>query len=407
MPTLKLRPTPGFDLSRDSFFFEAKELNYWQRNMFQDDFGFYQRNFSTFKYMQLDKQNKYTIHRPRANWMMWQPLNACNYDPAGMVRIGKTSLEPTPAYVHQKWCWDELFDSCYEQMLQYFQDGALELSPEGERVFRDLVQEILTAAAYGSRIANITGQLYEGESVEFQTQVGDNAVTVEIKDLFNKVQNVTKGVLKLMQDTATSEGREHLDLNGLLAGSDFTDQQYTGDVLALFDSVKAQAPKPLRQLINRGGVVRAGGEVFIPQVIVSDSMHAAIAQQYISEGEKVAQNMMRLTKRTFGAENSPTPQAVYYIDGTIPVIPLSEINEPDRYLTGTTHFFGIVGSNVLQLGNSFGAIENIEDGIGMLIEKIVTNENGNLGSYVFTTHGLFANAIADADYVAATKAYVT
>ena len=88
----------------------------------------------------------------------------------------------------------------------------------------------------------------------------------------------------------------------------------------------------------------------------------------------------------------------------MPVIPISDINILDRYLTGTTHFAAITSSRNISLGASFADLPNLDSpNIGMIIQR--ETDVRELGKYYFAAHALFATTIADTDFFVGTQRY--
>ena len=398
-----LKVIPGFDFNANQIFYKAKELNAFERLPYQDDFAFYQNNFGIYRHMSLTSMYTYKITRVRGVPFMWQSLTACSFDHTGSLRTSIEEITPSRAYVKERFCQDELFDSCFEQLIEY-KNGDMMLDAEGQRIFQKTIEELVANAAYGARLNLTMGQVFDPAAVTFREQIGDNVPTATIQDLFTRTHTTSKGWVKLFADLAVHY--PWLNLANLLPSTSFTGEDFTGDVLDFYDNLKDNAPRELKSLVNRGGVARGGSAAFKPLFLVSDSIHAAVVKQYISQRTEAALNEGGRISRETVANGDSMPQVVYHIDGMIPVIPISDISEYDKYLNGTTHFGGIVASGNIQLGNSFGPINNVEDGIAMIIEqnKSISND-APYGAYHFQSVGLFASALADPNYAVAARTF--
>lgn len=393
--------SPNFLPGQGQFFFTAKEINWFLRQMYADDFGFYQRLFRLYTYMPMNKKNKFIIHSPKGHPLMWQPYTSCSYSETGSLTVGRRELEPEPIYMKEGFCHDIIMDSCYEHMIQYAASGMVDLDAEAQEIFRQFIEEVLTNAAWGYRLTLTSGQLYDVNAVEFSA---DN--TANITDLFKRTHGTARGWVKLLHDMSL-DGYGHLDLN-LTDSGDFDSLGFfTGSIVELLDALIKNAKKPFRSLINRGGIVQEGRLSFYPLVVLSDGYFQAVVDYYNAEASKIATNRMRITKRNFGGDNTPTPQSVYYLDDRLPIIPLSDVNGYDQYLKGTTQFAGIIASGNVQLGTSFGAIpEDIEDrDIGVMVEREDRISSDKYGRYTVLSHSLVKSALADPDYAVATIDY--
>lgn len=396
-----LKVVPNFVPENNQFFFTSKELNSFQRAEYMDTFGFYQRLFNVFSYMRLDRMFKYTVHSIKGNPLKWQPYTSCSYNDAGSLSIGRRSITPCPAYLKESWCHDELFNSCYEQMVQFTEGGEVGLSAEGVMVFNQVIDEIMTNAALATRLLLTLGQVYDPTAVEFNSEV-----TAEIKDLFARTTTTCRGWVKLLQDLA-DEGKTWLNQPDILPTAEFTEADFTGSILDIYDALKSAAPKELRTLINSGGRISSQGQVFGANFIVSDSMLNAVVAGYNAQSVQVATNRPRITVREFGSENAPMPQRVYYIDQT-PVIPLADVSGYESYIKGTTHFAGIIASGNIQLGTNFAQLpQDIENNdIGMMVERSDRLDTGQYGNYNFLSHALFQVALGDPNYAVASIVHV-
>lgn len=396
------RKTPPLDFvqAENKFFFPAKDLNAFQRDEFQDTWGFYQSMFGLYTYMRLNRNLKYVLHQLRGTPMVWQPHNSCTVTPTGSLRIGTQEIEPCRAVMKELFCQDELFDSVYETILEWSGAGALEMD---EEFVNQMLSELLANKAAGERLQLTMGNVFNVNTIDMNDE-NPQGVAVDYNDLFQRTHITCTGWVKTLADLADA-GYSHLNLEELLPEADFTDGDYQGDILDLYDDLKANAQKPLKALINRGGIVGRNGVNYGAGFIVSDTIHAAVAEQYNTESVAIAQNRTRITREAITSGVTARPNMVYYIDGVVPVIPVSEINAYDHLLAGSTHFAGLIASGNIQLGSNFDEVNDIERGAGMLVQKITDAESDNYGGYVFMSNGLFASAIADKDYAVAARVH--
>jgi hypothetical protein len=397
----KLSIAPNFIPGENGdFFFTHQQLNKISRARYQDDFGFYQRTFNPFTYMPMDRRNNFVVHYPKGTPLMWQPYKACSYESTGSMTLDRRELTPDPIYMREQFCHDILFDSCFEHMLQYTQGGDIVLDNEGIQIFNTLVDELLANAQLGFRISAVAGQIFDVNSVDFST---DN--TANLTSLFKRTHPTMKGVLKLAYDMARVSA-PWLDQD-LVTASDFdATGEFTGNPVELVEKIMGNARKPLKVLYNRGRVVTNSRFNFMPEIIASDSYYNAFLRQYNDEGKLSMTNRTRLTKEEF---NDPQVGRieVLYLDGRIPIIPLSEINGFDPYVAGNLHALMVTGSGNLQIGASFASLPQDMEGrdIGVMIGRNDDMNDDKYGMYTVLSHALGKTAIADVDYLAGTIKY--
>ena len=202
---------------------------------------------------------------------MLQPMNSCSIEPTGSLRIGKRELEAVPAVIKEKFCWDELLDSCFEHFLTWTEGGDVEMDENGMAMFGLLMDEMQANAALATRLSLTTGDFYNVNTVDYNAQN-----TAELESLFKRVHNTWQGWVKIAYDSAQSDfpwlNTQSVDYN-----NDFdSNGDYTGDISDLFDDLKSKARKNFQKLINRGGVNTGGRFSFTPLLVLSDSFYAAV-----------------------------------------------------------------------------------------------------------------------------------
>jgi len=397
---------PNFKRQDNQLQFPSKSLNFFAREEVLSDFDFWQRRFGCFGWMQLTKLQKYILHTLSGSPFLWQPHRNCAWDPTGSLRVRKQELTPVNAKINEELCYDDFFNSCFEQFLNWRGTDAVRLDANGERVLNEVTRMLVEQAAEGARITMTVGGLYDPSSIVFA-----DGVTEEAKALFKKTIDTANGYLLLLKSMGADAATRHLDLPGAFSTSDFdtSGERYTGDVIALFDKLKSAAKPSFRRLINKGSMVR-NQTVYQPLFKVSDSIYSAIVDTY---NEQCISNVCinpRLTAENIvggsgngDARRNTTSHKVYYIDG-IPVVPLSDVNCYDEYLTGTTHFAALAASGVICMGGSFGNIPSADQGVGLIIQRETSLKE--LGKIYWAAHSLMSTQIADTDYIVATQQYV-
>lgn len=392
---------PNFNRIRSQVAFPAKSLNYFIREEIQDTFGFYQRTFGVYSYMQLNKTLQYVIHSLSGSPLLWQPHRSCSWDETGSLRVGRREFTPCKAKINEEFCYDELFDSCFEHFLTWSGRGPLELDANGINMVNQMVRTLAENAVIGARLTLTAGQLYNPSSVTFNEQTSKS-----MKDLFTATVGTCQGWIELVRSMAESSSQyAHMNVDGIFDEGDFSGKQYTGDPVLVFDNLRESAPADLQGLMNEGGVAGSVEGDFMPLFLVSNSIYNAIADAYRKMCVSVTCLNPRLSRReyTISTPRGSRPIYVYFIDD-VPVIPITDINHYDKYLTGATHFAAITPSRNIGLGASFASLPTLEGGdVGMLIERKESAKEW--GQYHFLAHALFAATIADTDYFVGTQVY--
>lgn len=404
MPTRKV--SASFVPSDSRLYFDTAELQSFQREEYMDTFGIYQSRFGLYNYMQMNQMHQYTVHTPKGSPLVWQPWTSCAYDQTGSLSIGKKTIVPTPIYMNEKFCQDELLDSVWRHHLRWEANGEMSETEQYRKVLGTLIDELQANAALGLRMTMTSGQLHgQLGQLNAGTTFDPNA-TVDVQSLFKKTHHAARGWVKLMADLALSDARfAHLNIPNLIANSYSTSGEWQGDIMALYESLKDKAPAELKKLINRGAAATGGGaavRAFRPLFVVSDNIYNSVITAYNAQQALTATNGRRITKQLIDGV------IAYFIDDIIPIVPIEEIAGYDQYLKGFTNFAGIIGSGVINLGGSFISLpNNIENkDVAMVIERDNSYSNNTHGMYTFVSHALAAAAISDARYAVATMQYV-
>jgi len=374
-------------------YFETERLNYLADAEYNEHFGFFQRTFGVYSYMQMNRYLKYKIHYPQGTPFMWQPHNSCAWTPTGTLSMATKEIEPCRAKINEQFCYDEWMDSAYEAWLSWEQSNVA-INEAGRDATDALVRTLLRNATVGARAVNVAGQLLDTGTLTFEEGTPTN-----IRSAFLKSADVCRGWIALARALAAEDSAKygHME-NGLItAGNISSDgESYTGSFLSLYDAQVAAAPKKLRNAIESGGVTGISTP-FYPMMLVSPSMISALYQDWLTQKSTTAVNDPRIERREYTVDTprGPRPMYVYFVDGTV-IIPVEEVELYDNYLTTTSHFAYLTVSGAIQMGGSFASIPEIPGGqIAMAIQA--SDLLQNLGTYSFLSHALFASAINDKD----------
>jgi hypothetical protein len=393
MPKIFVMPT--FDRINNGLYFQTGELNELLEAEYNDNFGFFQQTFGLFSYMRLTRDMTYRIHFPQGTPLMWQPHNSCAWTPTGTLSMDTREVPPCKAKINEQMCYDEFMDSTYRAFLAWNQNPTVGFSPEGQAATDALVRTLQKNATLGHRMTLTGGKLHNLANVTFK-----DGTPTRIEEAFRRTAGTCRGWIELLIETAAADAsKSHLDNGSIEAGDISSDgKEFTGDVMALFDDQYDGAPQPLQDAIAQGGV---GGysNTFYSLWLVSPSLNRAVYKAYQAQKENPLQNEPRIIREAFTIQTSRGARQIFVfrIDDTY-VIPVDEIAEFDRFLTGTSHFAYRTISGVINLGsnyNTFATINNSE--VAMMIQQSTNAED--YGTYKFLAHSLMATAINDTDYI--------
>lgn len=394
-----LNVKPNFNRVKNTLTIPTKSLNVFLREEVQTNLGFYQSQFGVYSYMQMNKDQKFVLHSLRGTPFMWQPHKSCGWDATGSLRIGQQEVEPCKAKINEQFCYDALFDSCFQPFLNWDGRGLIKLDSQGIGMVNDMVKVMAENATLGARLTLTAGQLYDPSLVTFAPNVPN-----EIKTLFGKTVGTCRGWIELLRTMAEKPQYAHMDVEGAFVPGDFSGKTYVGDPVALYDYLMGRAPYQLQTMVNEGGV--AGSlDSASPMFMVSTSVYNKIAADYRTQCQSITCINPRLSKKDFTVTTTRGPRVhhVYYIDD-VPVIPVSEAGYYDQYLTGATHLAVVTIAGNISLGASFANLPNVGDDEVAIMVQLSTDVK-DYGQYYFASHSLFATLIADSDLIVGAVEY--
>ncbi len=389
---------PRFNAIRNALYFETTRLNGLARAQYNDKFGFYQRQFNMYSYMQLTNDMTYRIHYPQGTPLMWQPHNSCAWTPTGTLSMSNFEITPCKAKVNEQFCYDEYMNGTYRAFLQYSQNPTIGFSEIGRQATDDLVRTVLKNATLGHRMTLVGGRLHALNQVVFK-----EGVPSRIEDAFRRTAGTCRGWIELLRERGADAGFEHLDGDYITAADLSADgKQFVGDgrdIVAVYDAIFEDAPTPLQDAIIEGGI-GGFGDTFYPLFLVAPPEYRAVRAAYNAQKDNTLQNEMRITRQEFSisTESGNRTVYVYMIDDTV-VVPVQEVAKYDQYLTGTSHFAYLTLSGVIQLGSNFINLPVVnESEVAIMMQ--VSEDAEDYGTHKFLAHTVMATAINDTDYIA-------
>lgn len=390
-----LHIAPGFQSEGfvDQITYPSKSLNAFTEADYAETFGFYQNLFKFYSYMKLTKMRTFVLNVIKGSPLVWYPLKSCDFEPGRTLGSTRRELTPDRAKLNEKICWDELFDSCFETLLDY-NGQTIELDADGEKLINAMTSQLMYQATVGARALLATGMLYDIDAAGFDF----GGVSNDVKEVFLKVYKTTKGFVSGYVEAAAQGITPWLNVQGVIAQQDISISNHAQGILHVYDSLRGEAPKELRNLINMGSITTSKGRKIRAAFQVSGTLFNWVVNSFNDQSEQVATNNPRIRREMVSNNGMGAPEFIYFIDNT-PVIPAEEINTFDEYMAGDTYFAQIAATSNVQLGMSFDDL-NGKDSVGMLVERSRRVEDYETVRYL--SHTLMKSALSDPNLAVAT-----
>lgn len=380
-------------------------LNHILETEIYDGHNVIQQVVGPYSWMKMNSRRKHIVTAISGTSFMWQPDNACTWDPIGDTGMNDIAIQPCAAKINMEWCKDSLYKSCYESVIEYSRTASdpSKLNEEGEDLISKVVRVHGRNATIGARGLLVTGGLYDFGAL--RTAVGEDPFHELVTDKRRKAimmqVGTCKGWIALMQQRASEnkalEG--HFNL-GQYKETDFNDDgEFIAEPVAFFDAQLKKSPRELRSLQYRGGLAGANGTrklVWMVDTMLHDAVAQAYERQCLDELCKNPRLKVMETTDEAGAT------VMIYKVGNFHVVPVDELCEVDDHLKGHTALSVLtIGGNIC-LGGSFDDIPNLAMGnggeaIGLAIEK--STKLSDAGKWFIASWGLFSTAIADRRYI--------
>lgn len=338
----------------------------------------------------ISQQPAYHLFRPRQNGCVWNP--------SGRIRNGIVDVDTCPIEYQGEECPDAYWGNCMESLFgPGNQVRDLYSSPELVAMFRNTMATLSTGLAnsfhelvhFGLHPAIITADTNDTYLVDDARWADYYAQMIGSDDRPNNCS----GIVTLL-DALADQGEEGYDIE--IPDSDIdADNNYTGDIIALFETVINRGKTELRTMAKRG--IGSGGGKRYPIMLVT-------APEFRAYEDWLTANFV----------NSPT--MTNYIltgtDGTTRMIPgvLTYKGIPVVEWDESTIFDEIVGTHshrvALVAPGTFGVatdVRNIKDvynpGTGLEIVQRMGGGTGFMGKIYMTTTLRWGTALADKNFV--------
>lgn len=380
---------PNLSADRSIFTIPARELNLFKEAEGINFFDPFQAAFNVFSYMRLTDRRKFRIFYPQGTNTVWQPAGSCAITPQGNITMKTNELDVCMAEAAAENCYDELFGSCFDTLIQVG-NGQITETAEAAALLTSIARTFAQDALEGAKLTLAMGKFYPSLNFTYDPNTPATA-----KQAFSVSSDVCQGWVYLLTSMADSGVAPWANIASAVSADDFDGDMFIGDVLQVYDAVYEGATKKLKKLVLFAGMPAIGSRVGRPLIICSLSFYAAIVRQYREQCENPACINKRLMMETGIA-----PFPVYTIDG-IPVVADPHLSEWDSFTTGNTHAFYLVSAGVIQLGSSFDNIAGLADGSLGEAAMIVQRDTDIFNPvYKMRSSMLMAAGVADIDLVA-------
>lgn len=347
-----------------------------------------QRVYNVFGKGEMNDENLVYHVRMDSTARIMQAGGNCAPTAGTSITATQSSTTPCKIKINEAWCNRSSGSTILDALLKY-KDGTTDEATY-ERVNRQFFDTLVAQLVQARLLLAAAGGLW-GSTISSTTFASSATATQQAQ--FNAMKNLCTGYLKRFVpaiDATITGDNQIIDANFADGGAG----AYTGDVLALYDALVANASlaKPkLVSFINMGAKSMSDGTLAIPAALVSNRMYAAVTAAYNAQKSQAAQNEMRITRENIAAAGGIS-QFIYKIDNTV-VMPI-DISEFDGLLTGKYEFFWLTVTGNAAIFDSF-------------VEQAIMLEDGSVGTAAFELiDGRYMNkkgqVIVDGDILMAT-----
>lgn len=316
--------------------------------------------------------------------------NGCVWTPKGRVRLNTTEVETCPIEINMEQCPDGLWGDCMEMLFGTGNDVRdLRGTPEGEALFQQFLRQVFIGvgnsffmyAAFSNHPMITTAN-----TLGFYTSAQDQSNPWA--DFYDQMTSTTCGGYLTILDDLAAEGEPGYDV---VISDQYldTDGNYTGDIIALMESMKEKTKGAFRAMVEseqNPGQPR-------PIILLSRSLFKAYKEHIRTTYTGLSEGYRFLLQGKDG--EVIRMQNVLEYDGL-----------PVAHWDASTSFDSIVGSTshrcALIAPGSFGIAANVDlgnqyEGMGMkILQRLEAPYQGKI--YLDTTLRVGA-AIADKDFV--------
>lgn len=373
-------------------------LNIFQRmgiingDITKNELGLYQMlkvdGEGTAKFMSI--RPAHHLFRPRQNGCVWNPN--------GRIRTGLVEVSTCPIEYQGEECPDAFWNSCMEAL---FAPGNgvrdLESSPELRAIMRMALEN--TSVGLG----NSFHELVHFGLHPLITEADENGTFIVDEERWEAFYaqmvgsedrpNNCSGLVTIL-DTLADQGESGYDLT--IPDSDIdANNNYTGDIIALFESVINSAKTELRTMARRG--INYGRGKRYPILLVTAPEFRAY-KEYLQTNFAYSPELTNFLLMGEDGQGRLMPGVLHY-EG-IPVVEWDESTAFDEIVGTHCHRVALVAPGTFGVASD---VRNLKDafnpGTGLEIVQRNGGGPGFMGKVYMTTTLLWGTALADKDFV--------
>ena len=387
-------PVDIFDASTQRLTIPSRVVNQVVRQEVYNNFNIYQSKYNVFKFLSIGKTGVVRLTTIRGGMPLWQPDRGCKINPMGGLDQDDQDFDVCKARLNAKWCPQEVYDSCYEGLLEWNANGQV----GGDAAFGRLVA-IITAEFTRSAHESLMNLVMLGGFLDVDTLPLNESLSDELLKNFKTEHNTCKGLLYKLKEKSAQYSKLLIDC---FPKEDFDSKNcdYSISITDIFDHLFCEAHDDLKSIITSGASIGSGGTQLRPILILSDNLMNLLWNQVQEVSEQFLQNGYGTSKGlSCPIEVMVDAQGnrLYSVRG-IPVVPLSTLCGYNRYLAGDLYFAALTVSQNIQILTNFGSrFGNLggDGNIGIQVERETSIKNGDQGTYTFDSRALIACGLSN------------
>jgi len=316
--------------------------------------------------------------------------NGCTWNPKGGMRMNVDTFPTCPVEFDGEQCVDTFFGTCFERLFGTGNEVRdFTATAEGQTLLAQMLKKIYQG------LGNSHFDLYNFANHPLITQANAEAfyaVSVnEWEDYTDQMLSGECGGLITQLDALAAAGERYYDM--IIPTEDITvaTNKYTGDVIALFESLKDQASPELTSMMDTGMMI--DGVNRMPVFLVTRDIFNAY-KAWITSKAGTNELAYRYTLENVDGSTKLMHNVLMY-DG----MPVIRWDAPARFdaITGAqSHRAAIVAPQV------FGVLHDVSDlrqweGLGLMIEQSTRLQDK--GKIFMTTTYRWGAGIANKDFI--------
>lgn len=298
--------------------------------------------------------------------------SGCAWNPKGGIRLGITELDTCPIEYQGEQCPDAFWGNCMEQI---FGTGNavrdLMGTAEGQAVLELFLRQLFIGL--GNSFYEIV-HFANHPMIETANTLGfylNKVSAEEWADFYDQMTSITCGGIVTIMDELSAEGTPGFDLD--IPDTDISGTAYTGDVIALFESLLAAAKGPLRVMSTNGITTGAGRQY--PIIMVTDGIFRAYENYIMTQFSQLPQAYRYQLTRSDG-EILTLPNVLQYKG--LPVMRWEASTIFDEIVGSVSHRAAMFAPGVLGIAYDVPDLRQYE-GLGVrMVQKLDAPDNGKV-----------------------------